>query len=41
MDELIAMKPRIEADKGFLKVGLQGVASEDFNMLLAGLNRSE
>jgi hypothetical protein len=38
--ELIAMKPKIEADKGFLKVGLQGVPSQDFDMLFAGMNRS-
>ncbi|RDW80982.1 hypothetical protein BP5796_05680 [Coleophoma crateriformis] len=40
VDELIAMKPKFEADQGFLKVGLQGVASQDFNMLFAGMNRS-
>jgi hypothetical protein len=39
VDELIAMKPKIEADKEFLKVGLQGVASQDFSMLFAGMNR--
>ncbi|KFY14404.1 hypothetical protein V492_02651 [Pseudogymnoascus sp. VKM F-4246] len=40
VDELIAMKPKIDADKGLLRVGLQGVESQDFEMLFAGLNRS-
>jgi hypothetical protein len=40
VDELIAMKPKIEGDKGFLKLGLQGVKSQDFQMLFAGMTRS-
>jgi hypothetical protein len=40
VNELIAMKPRIDADKGLLQVGLQGVESQNFEMLLAGMNRS-
>ena len=40
VDELYAMRSKIEADKGFLKIGLQGVASQDFGMLFAGLNRA-
>ena len=40
VDELIAMKAKLEADPGFLKVGLQGVASQDFPMQLEGMKRS-
>ncbi|KAJ6546875.1 hypothetical protein B0H19DRAFT_1211642 [Mycena capillaripes] len=40
VDELIAMKPKFESDKGFLKVGLQGVTSQDFGLLVAGMQRS-
>ena len=40
VDELIAMKPKLEADQGFLRVGLQGVASQDFPMQLEGMKRS-
>lgn len=40
VDELMAMKPKFEADKGFLKVGLQGVVSQDFGHLIAGMNRA-
>jgi hypothetical protein len=34
VDELIAMKAKMEADKGFLRIGLQGVASQDFGKLV-------
>lgn len=40
VDELVAMKSKFESDKGFLKVGLQGVPSQDFAMQLAGMKRS-
>jgi hypothetical protein len=40
VDELIAMKPKIEADQGFLKLGLEGVVSQNFEMLFAGMARS-
>lgn len=38
VDELMAMKSKIEMDKGFLRMGLQ--ASQDFPMLLAGMGRA-
>ncbi|KAL2072307.1 hypothetical protein VTL71DRAFT_11650 [Oculimacula yallundae] len=38
--ELIATKSKLEADKGLLRVGLQGVESQDFELLFAGMNRS-
>jgi len=40
VEELAALKPKIEEDKGFLKVGLQGVKSQDFPLLLAGMHRA-
>lgn len=40
VDELIGMKPKIEADKGFLKAGLQGVVSQDFGMQFAAMQRA-
>jgi hypothetical protein len=40
VDELEAMKPKLEADKGFLKIGLQGVVSQDFGLLVSGMNRA-
>lgn len=38
--ELMEMKPKIEADTGFLRMGLQGAASQDFPTLLEGMGRS-
>ncbi|KAH7115061.1 hypothetical protein B0J11DRAFT_539754 [Dendryphion nanum] len=40
VEELAALKPKIEEDKGFLKVGLQGVKSQDFPLLIAGMQRA-
>ncbi|KAK7227932.1 hypothetical protein V2G26_000102 [Clonostachys chloroleuca] len=40
VEELMAMKVKFEADQGFLRPGLQGVKSQDFPMLLAGMARS-
>jgi len=40
VDELIGMKDKIEKDLGFLRVGLQGIASESFKTLFEGMKRS-
>lgn len=40
VEELAALNPKLEEDKGFLKVGLQGVKSQDFPLLLAGMGRA-
>lgn len=40
VEELMSMKDKFEADQGFLRPGLQGAASQDFPMLLAGMARA-
>jgi hypothetical protein len=40
VDELMAMKDKIEADKGLLRVGVQGLASQNFPLLFEYMGKS-